>query len=111
LGHVRPGSGPRAVTIEAARAGVRSAATGAFRPTATTATLRSGRVRIASVTPFTTDPSGYFLRFAPYARGTEYRFSYRNAAGQTQTGLAQPPDSCNGKTRQKNVTRAGANEF
>jgi hypothetical protein len=103
-GHVRPGNGPRQVRLE-------NGAKSAFRPAATASALTAGKVRAASVTPFTTDASGYFLRFAPYAKGTQYRFAYKDAAGQKQTGLAQAPDSCGGRTRQKPVTRAGANEF
>ena len=45
----------------------------------------------ASVTPFTTDASGYFLRFAPFQKGVTYRFTYKDAQGQSQTGLAQAP--------------------
>ncbi|HYZ27667.1 MAG TPA: hypothetical protein VE570_01315 [Thermoleophilaceae bacterium] len=102
-GHVRPGRGPRQVTMESGK--------DAFRPAATAASLSGGIVRAASVTPFTTDANGYFLRFAPYRAGVDYRFSYRDAQGQSQTGLASPPDSCSGVTRQKPVRRAGANEF
>jgi hypothetical protein len=100
---VRPGSGPRQVTMEDGK--------GSFKPAATAATLNAGVVRAASVTPFTTDASGYFLRFAPYQKGVSYRFSYKDAQGQTQTGLAEAPDSCTGITKQKTVTHAGANEF
>jgi hypothetical protein len=102
-GHVRPGNGPRQVTMESGKA--------AFRPAATAATLSAGVVRAASVTPFTTDASGYFLRFAPYQKGVTYRFAYKDANGQAQTGLASAPDSCNGVTKQKSVKRAGAGEF
>jgi hypothetical protein len=102
-GHVRPGSGPRQVTMES---GKRS-----FRPAPTAASLSAGVVRAASVTPFTTDAGGYFLRFAPYRKGVSFRFGYRDAQGQEQTGLASAPDSCNGVTKQKRVQRAGANEF
>jgi hypothetical protein len=66
-GHVRPGSGPRQVTMESGK--------GAFRPAPTAASLSSGVVRAASVTPFTTDASGYFLRFAPYRKGVSFRFT------------------------------------
>ena len=85
--------------------------TSAFRPAATASTLNAGVVRAASVTPFTTDAGGYFLRFAPFQKGVNYRFSYRDAQGQAQTGLAESPDSCNGVTKQKPVSRAGASEF
>jgi hypothetical protein len=102
-GRVRPGSGTRTVTIESG--------TAAFRPAGTAASLAAGRVRAASVTPFTTDSSGYFLRFAPFLKGMQYRFDFKDASGQTRTGLAQAPDSCNGKTKQKVVTHAGGNEF
>jgi hypothetical protein len=102
-GHVRPGSGPRQVTIESGRE--------AFRPAATAATLSRGVVRAASATPFSTDASGYFLRFAPFEKGTRYRFEYRDAQGQTRTGLAYAPDSCSGVTKQKPIQHAGANEF
>jgi len=103
-GHVRPGNGPRQVRME-------SGTKAAFRPAATAATLRAGSVRASSVTPFTTDASGYFLRFAPYQRGVSYRFAYKDGAGQDQTGLAESPDSCNGVTKQKPVKHAGASEF
>lgn len=86
-------------------------ATAAFHPAATAASLSGGIVRAASVTPFTTDSNGYFLRFAPYEQGVSYRFSYRDAQGHTETGLAEPPDSCSGVTKQKPVQHAGANEF
>jgi hypothetical protein len=102
-GHVRPGSGARRVTMESGKA--------AFRPAATAASLKAGVVRAASSTPFTTDPSGYFLRFAPYRKGTSYRFTYRDAQGQEQTGLASAPDSCSGVTKQKPVKHAGGDEF
>jgi hypothetical protein len=102
-GHVRPGSGRREVSVETGKSG--------FRAAATAASLSAGKVRVSSVTPFQTDPSGYFLRFAPFVKGMQYRFSYTDASGQSRTGLAQAPDSCNGKTRQKVVNRAGANEF
>jgi hypothetical protein len=102
-GHVRPGSGPRQVKMESGR--------GVFRPAATAASLRAGVVRAARTTPFWTDSSGYFLRFAPYRRGTSYRFTYTDAQGQSQTGLAYPPDSCSGVTRQKRVAAAGEGEF
>jgi hypothetical protein len=102
-GHVRPGSGPRPVTMESGK--------GAFKPAATASSLSSGVVRAASVTPFTTDSSGYFLRYAPYKKGVSYRFTYRDAQGQSQTGLAESPDSCNGVTKQKAVKHAGASEF
>jgi hypothetical protein len=82
-----------------------------FKPAATASSLSAGVVRAASVTPFTTDASGYFLRFAPYQKGISYRFAYRDAQGQEQTGLAEAPDSCSGVTKQKHVTKAGANEF
>jgi hypothetical protein len=102
-GHVRPGSGPRQVTMESG--------TSAFRAAATAASLASGVVRAASVTPFSTDAHGYFLRFAPYAKGVKYRFSYKDAQGQTQSGLASAPDSCTGVTKQKPVQHAGSSEF
>jgi hypothetical protein len=102
-GHVRPGSGPRQVTMESGK--------GSFRPAATAASLSSGIVRAAAVTPFSTDANGYFLRFASYRKGVNFRFTYRDAQGQAQTGLASAPDSCNGVTKQKRVRRAGANEF
>jgi hypothetical protein len=102
-GHVRPGTGPRQVTMESGK--------DAFRPAATAATLSSGIVKAASVTPFTTDESGYFLRFAPFRKGITYRFTYKDAGGQSQTGLASAPDSCNGITKQKPVKKAGASEF
>ena len=102
-GHVRPGSGPRQVTMESGK--------GAFRPAATAATLAAGVVRAASVTPFTTDASGYFLRFAPYRKGVSYRFTYKDAQGQSQTGLASTPDTCTGITKQKPVKHAGSSEF
>ncbi|HYZ29651.1 MAG TPA: hypothetical protein VE570_11375 [Thermoleophilaceae bacterium] len=102
-GHVRPGRGPRQVTMESGR--------DTFRPAATAAALSRGVVRAASVTPFATDASGYFLRFAPYRRGVSYRFTYKDAQGRPQTGLASAPDSCSGVTKQKPVKRAGANEF
>ena len=105
-GHVRPGSGPRQVRMEDGTAG-----TAAFRPAATASSLSSGVVRAASVTPFTTDSNGYFLRFAPYTKHIQYRFSYTDSAGQTHTGLAEAPDSCSGVTKQKRVQHAGANEF
>ena len=103
-GHVRPGSGPREVTMD-------SGTSNSFRPAATASSLTAGVVRAASVTPFTTDASGYFLRFAPFQKGVSYRFSYKDAQGQTQTGLAEAPDTCSGITKQKPVTKAGANEF
>jgi hypothetical protein len=102
-GHVRPGSGPREVTMESGQA--------AFRPAATAATLSRGVVRAASATPFSTDAGGYFLRFAPYAKGLRYRFEFKDTQGQTRTGLAYTPDSCNGLTKQKPVQHAGAGEF
>jgi hypothetical protein len=102
-GHVRPGSGPRAVTMESGN--------GAFRPAATASTLASGVVRASSTTPFTTDANGYFLRFAPYQKGIQYRFTFKDAQGQSQTGLASAPDSCNGVTKQKPVQHAGSSEF
>jgi hypothetical protein len=102
-GHVRPGSGPRQVTMESGR--------GSFRPAATAASLSAGVVRAASVTPFTTDAGGYFLRFAPYRKGVSYRFTYRDAQGHSQAGLTSGPDSCNGVTKQKPVKNAGASEF
>jgi hypothetical protein len=102
-GHVRPGSGPRQVTMDSG--------TDAFRPAATAATLTAGKVRASSATPFTTDASGYFLRFAPYQKGMQYRFAFTDAHGQPQTGLAAAPDSCNGVTKQKRITHAGAGEF
>lgn len=97
-GHVRPGDGPRPVTIEQGKA--------SFRPAATAATLARGVVRAASVTPFTTDASGYFLRFAPYKKGVEFRV---NAGGTTGVGV--PPDTCSGVTKQKKLVKAGRNEF
>jgi hypothetical protein len=97
-GHVRPGSGPRQVTIESGKS--------SFRPAGTASSLASGKVRAASVTPFTTDASGYFLRFAPYVKGTEFRVSYAD-----KTGIAVAPDTCTGVTRQKSTHGAGANEF
>jgi len=103
-GHIRPGSGPHPVTIE-------SGAKAAFRPAGTAASLASGKVRAASVTPFLTDSGGYFLRFAPFLKGAQFRVSYRDAAGQAQTGLAVAPDTCSGITKQKKVQHAGANEF
>jgi hypothetical protein len=103
-GHLRPGSGPRLVTIE-------TGGRAAFRAAATAASLTAGTVRAASVTPFATDAAGYFLRFAPYAPGMQYRFAYGDPSGQTRIGLAQAPDSCNGKTRQKTLSTVGANEF
>jgi hypothetical protein len=102
-GHVRPGTGPRQVTMESGTKG--------FRPAATAASLTAGTVRAASLTPFTTDPSGYFLRFAPYRKGVKFRFTYKDAQGQAQTGLASGPDSCSGVTKQKRVQHAGAGEF
>ena len=63
------------------------------------------------MTPFATDASGFFLRFAPYAKGAQYKLSYRDPAGQTQTGIADPPDTCSGVTKQKKVQGGGANEF
>jgi hypothetical protein len=84
---------------------------GVFHPAATAATLTAGKVRASSATSFTTDASGYFLRFAPYSKGVQYRFAFKDAQGQTQTGLAAAPDSCNGVTKQKPITRAGAGEF
>ena len=102
-GHVRPGSGPRQVTIETG--------TSSFRPAGTAASLNAGKVRAASVTPFATDASGFFLRFAPYAKGAQYKLSYRDPAGQTQTGIAEPPDTCSGVTKQKKVQGGGASEF
>jgi hypothetical protein len=102
-GHVRPGDGPRQVTIESGA--------GTFRPAATATSLSSGKVRAASVTPFSTDSSGFFLRFAPYAKRAQFRVSYRDAGGQTRTGLAVAPDVCSGTTKQKRVRGAGANEF
>lgn len=102
-GHVRPGTGPRLVTVESGK--------GAFRPVGTASSLVAGTVRAASLTPFTTDASGYFLRFAPFVKGMQYRFSYKDVAGQEQAGIAEPPDSCNGVTPQKKVVHAGANEF
>lgn len=102
-GHVRPGSGPRQVTMESGK--------GTFRPASTAASLSAGVVRAASVTPFATDANGYFLRFAPYRKGLNFRLEYRDGQGQSQIGLASAPDSCNGVTRQKRVTRAGSNEF
>jgi hypothetical protein len=102
-GHVRPGSGPWQVKMETGKR--------AFRPAATSASLSAGVVRAASVTPFTTDADGYFLRFAPYRKGANFRFEYMDTQGQTHTGLASAPDSCSGVTRQKRVQRAGANEF
>ena len=97
-GHVRPGSGPRPVTLEQGKS--------SFRPAASAATLSKGVVRAASVTPFTTDQSGYFLRFAPYKKGINYRV--RSDAG---TGLAVPPDTCSGVTKQKKLVKAGRHEF
>ena len=102
-GHVRPGSGPRQVTMETGAA--------SFRPAATAATVTAGVARAATATPFVTDNSGYFLRFAPYKKGMTYRFTSKDLQGPAQTGLAFAPDSCNGVTKQKPVTRAGANEF
>jgi hypothetical protein len=102
-GHVRPGSGPRQVTMESGK--------NPFRPAATAATLTAGVVRAASVTPFPTDANGYFLRFAPYRKGVSYRFASKDAQGQSQTGLASAPDTCTGVTRQKRVKHAGSSEF
>ena len=98
-GHVRPGSGPRPVTLEQGKA--------SFRPAASAASLSRGVVRAASVTPFTTDANGYFLRFAPYKKGVQYRVRADGAG----TGLAVPPDTCAGVTKQKKLVKAGRNEF
>ena len=84
---------------------------GSFRPAPTAASLNGGVVRAASVTPFTTDAAGYFLRFAPYRKGVSFRFTYKDAQGGSQTGLATAPDSCSGVTRQKPVKHAGESEF
>jgi hypothetical protein len=102
-GRVRPGNGPRQVTMETGKA--------TFRPAATAASLRAGVVAAASATPFTTDASGYFLRFAPYRKGLSYRFTYTDLQGRSQTGLAYAPDSCSGITKQKRLAKAGAGEF
>ncbi|HEX6712526.1 MAG TPA: hypothetical protein VF066_04040, partial [Thermoleophilaceae bacterium] len=102
-GHVRPGTGPWQVKMESGKS--------AFRAVATAATLKAGVVRAASSTPFTTDAGGYFIRFAPYRKGVAYRFSYVDTQGQTHTAPATTPDTCSGVTKQKRVTRAGANEF
>ena len=83
----------------------------AFRPAPTAASLSAGVVRASSITPFTTDSSGYFLRYAPYRKGVSFRFTYKDAQGRSQTGLASAPDSCTGVTKQKPMRRAGANEF
>jgi hypothetical protein len=102
-GRVRPGTGQRQVTMESGMA--------SFRPAATAAALSGGIVRAASVTPFMTDANGYFLRFAPFRKGVNFRFSYKDAQGQPQTGLASAPDSCNGVTKQKSMKNAGSGEF
>jgi hypothetical protein len=102
-GHIRPGQGPWQVKMETGKA--------TFRPAATAATLKAGVARAASATPFTTDASGYFVRFAPFRKGTSYRFSYMDTQGQTHTGLATAPDTCSGITKQKRVKNAGAGEF
>lgn len=102
-GVIRPGSGPRQVTLEIAAPRP--------RPAASSATLSRGRVRAASVTPFSTDAGGYFLRYAPHQPGARYRFSYREADGTEHASVAVPPDSCNDRTKQKKLVRAGANEF
>jgi hypothetical protein len=102
-GHVRPGSGPRRVTIETGKT--------SFRAAGTAASLTSGNVRAASITPFSTDAAGYFLRFAPYRKNAQFRVRYSDAAGAARTGLAVAPDTCTGPTKQKRVRNAGANEF
>jgi hypothetical protein len=102
-GHIRPGNGPWQVKMETGRR--------AFRPAATAAALKAGVARAASATPFTTDASGYFVRFAPYRMGEAYRFSYMDTQGQMHTGLTTAPDTCSGVTRQKRVKNAGAGEF
>ena len=98
-GHVRPGSGARGVTLEQGRS--------SFRPAASAASLSKGVVRAASVTPFQTDANGYFLRFAPYKKGAQYRVR----ADGGGAGLAVPPDTCSGVTKQKRLIKAGRNEF
>ena len=98
-GHVRPGSGPRPVTLEQGKA--------SFKPAASAASLAKGVVRAASVTPFSTDQNGYFLRFAPYKKGHTYRVRADGAG----TGLAVPPDTCKGVTKQKRLNKAGRHEF
>jgi hypothetical protein len=97
-GHIRPGSGPQPVAIETGKR--------AFKAAATAASLSGGVIRAAAASPFTTDQSGYFLRFAPYVKGQQFR-----VASGAQSGLAIAPDSCNGKTAQRNLKGAGANEF
>lgn len=97
-GHVRPGSGPRNVTLEQGK--------GSFRAAASSAALSRGTVRASSVTPFQTDAGGYFLRFAPYSKGTQFRVS-----ADGHTGLATPPDTCTGISKQRKLKNAGANEF
>ena len=98
-GHLRPGDGQRQVTLEQGKA--------SFKPAATAATLAKGVVRAASVTPFTTDANGYFLRFAPYKKGVQYRVRADGGA----TGLAVPPDTCTGVSKQKKLVKAGRHEF
>jgi hypothetical protein len=99
-GHVRAGGGRRLVALQQGRT--------AFNPAASAATLRRGVVRAASVTPFATDTSGYFLRFAPYRARTQYRISVEGAG---TTGLAVAPDTCTGMSKQRKLRNAGTEEF
>jgi hypothetical protein len=105
-GRVRPGSGARRVSLRQA-----TSAGGAFRAVGTAAQLRKGVIKAASVAPVETDAGGFFVRFAPYVRRARYRFDYSPPAGEVQRSLAVAPDVCSGRTKQKKLSGAGADEF